>query len=208
MILRVYRIWRTCWLWKRAPFDDARVAERTSCLKDETAGRLLQNGRRRTVTCYVPWVLFGEAIEDIHELRQPLRFFGFTLPDTFRDASLDVVLENGETDPVQRRFCSRELLKNVDAEPRLLHHAPDAANLSFDPVQSRDEALLLCLIQHEVSPERATHHSGGVHVNYAAELGPFRGRRKKPRARPTARHYASVTPPRAISRRHRVARNP
>jgi hypothetical protein len=61
-----------------------------------------------------------------------------------------VILEYRETDPVECRFGSRELLKNVHAEARLLHHAPNAANLSLDPVQPRDEALLLCLIQHEV----------------------------------------------------------
>lgn len=111
------------------------------------------------LTCYVRVAsdrLLGEPIENIHELGEAFRFLWLTSHDPFGYASLDVILQDGQADPVQRRFRSRELLKNVYAEPRLLHHAPNAAHLSFDPVKPRDEALLLCLIQHEV-PRNAPH---------------------------------------------------
>jgi hypothetical protein len=57
--------------------------------------------------------------------------------------------EHAQTDPIQRSFSSRKLLENLDAEPRLLHHAPNAPNLTLDTIETRDERLLLCIIQHE-----------------------------------------------------------
>jgi len=59
-----------------------------------------------------------------------------------------VEAEDGKTDAVERGFGGGELLKDFDAEPWLLDHAPDAANLPFDPVQPGDDSLLLCLVQH------------------------------------------------------------
>jgi hypothetical protein len=49
------------------------------------------------------------------------------------------MFEDGEADAVERGLGGRELLEDFDAQARFLHHAPDAADLSFDPVQSCDE---------------------------------------------------------------------
>ena len=64
-------------------------------------------------------------------------------------ALLDVRLHHREADAVERRLSRGELLKNFDAQARLLHHPPDPADLAFDPVQAGDECLLLGCIQHE-----------------------------------------------------------
>ena len=56
--------------------------------------------------------------------------------------------EDREADPVQGGFGRRELLEDFDAEARLLHHATDATHLPFDAVESCDDSLLLCLVQH------------------------------------------------------------
>jgi TetR/AcrR family fatty acid metabolism transcriptional regulator len=99
-------------------------------------------------------MLLGKAIEDVDQLGEALGLLGFTLGDPFGDALLDVEPEDGQADAVERRLGGRELLQNVHAEPRLLNHAADAAHLSLDAVQARDERLLLCLIQHESPAKR------------------------------------------------------
>jgi hypothetical protein len=90
--------------------------------------------------------LFGEAVENIDQLGESLRLLRFPFGDTIRDAFLDVKPQNRETDPVQRCFGRRQLLKNVYAEARLLHHPADAADLTFDSIEACDKALLLQLI--------------------------------------------------------------
>ena len=47
--------------------------------------------------------------------------------------------------------CTVFALQNLNAQARLLHHPPDAANLTFDPIQSRDNGLLLGSSQHRSS---------------------------------------------------------
>ena len=93
-------------------------------------------------------MLLGEAIEDVDQLGEALSALGIALADPVGHAAFDVEFENDETDAVQRRLCRGELLEDFDAEPRFLDHAPDAADLSFDPVQPRDDSLLLCFVQH------------------------------------------------------------
>jgi hypothetical protein len=52
-------------------------------------------------------------------------------------------LEDGEADPVQCGFGGGELLQDLHAEARLLDHATDTADLSFDAIQPGDNRLLL-----------------------------------------------------------------
>ena len=88
-------------------------------------------------------ILLCEPIEDIDELVEPLRAFSFTLRDAFRHALLDVTADDGNAYPVQRRLGRGKLLKNLDTQPRLFDHAPNAADLSLYTVQAGDERLLL-----------------------------------------------------------------
>src|SRR5262245_9644107 len=90
----------------------------------------------------------GEAVENVHEFGQALGAIGIALRDAFGDTLFDVETENGEADAVERRFRGRELLEDLDAQARFLHHAADAAHLAFDPVQARDDGLLLGFVQH------------------------------------------------------------
>src|SRR5262249_47938272 len=92
--------------------------------------------------------LLGEAVEDIDELGQALGLLGFSLPHPVGYASFDVVLENGEADTVERRFRRCELLQDLHAQPGFLDHPADAANLPLDPVEARDERLLLQFVEH------------------------------------------------------------
>jgi hypothetical protein len=59
-----------------------------------------------------------------------------------------VILENGQADAIQGRFGRRKLLQDFDAESGLLDHPADSTNLTFDPVEARDERLLFCCSQH------------------------------------------------------------
>ena len=58
--------------------------------------------------------------------------------------------EDGEADAIERRFGRGQLLEDLDAEPRLLHHPPDAAHLTFDAIETCDESLLLRFVEHDV----------------------------------------------------------
>ena len=87
--------------------------------------------------------LLREPVEDIDQLRQALRALGFPLLEAVGHALFDVELQDGEADAIQRRFGGRELLQDFDAQARLLDHPPDTAHLSFDPVQTRNQRLLL-----------------------------------------------------------------
>src|SRR5262249_4291301 len=99
--------------------------------------------------------LFREAVEDVHQLAQPLRPFGIALGDPFRHAPFDVELEDDEADAIQRRFSGGELLEDFDTEARVLAHATVPAHLSIDPIQPGDDGLLLLLVQH-AGPLRMT----------------------------------------------------
>ena len=89
-----------------------------------------------------------ETVENVDEFVQPMRLLRLTLGDAVGDASFDVKLEDREADPIERGFGSRELLKDLHAQPGLLDHPADAAHLPLDAVQPRDNRLLLLLVQH------------------------------------------------------------
>ena len=95
--------------------------------------------------------LFGEAIEDVDELGELLASLDVPFDQAFGDTVVDVILEDGEADSIERRLGRRQLLEDFDAEAWLLHHATDPANLTFDPIQSRDERLLFGCAQHVFS---------------------------------------------------------
>ena len=56
--------------------------------------------------------------------------------------------EDREADAIERRFGRGQLLEDFDAEARLLNHSPDPADLPLDAIETRDDSLLLCLVQH------------------------------------------------------------
>jgi len=60
--------------------------------------------------------LFREAVEDVHEFGQPACLLRLSLDDAVRHASLDVELENRETDAVKRRFRGGKLLQKLDTQ--------------------------------------------------------------------------------------------
>ena len=69
--------------------------------------------------------------------------------------------------------------------PGLLDHATDAANLPFDPVQPRDEGLLLAGVEH---PQ---YRPAGPPGLPSAGLGPVAGRiARGPRDAGTGTHLA------------------
>src|SRR5207342_506915 len=63
-----------------------------------------RDGRASAIAIPYRRSLFTEAIEDVDQLRQALRGFGFSPNDAVGDALLDVVAEHRQADPVQRRF--------------------------------------------------------------------------------------------------------
>ena len=93
--------------------------------------------------------LLRKAIEYGHELIKAALTLGFAELHPLRDAALDVGLDDRETDSIERRLSCRELLKDLDAESRLLHHPADPADLALDPVQAGDDGPLLGCVQHD-----------------------------------------------------------
>jgi hypothetical protein len=59
-----------------------------------------------------------------------------------------VKLEDGEADPIQGGFGSGELLQDLHAQARLLHHSTNPADLPFNPIEPGDDGLLLLCVQH------------------------------------------------------------
>jgi hypothetical protein len=104
------------------------------------SGRLSTGPERQASLC--------ESIEDVHQLGQPFRSLGLALLDALRNALLDVKFEHREADAVHRRFSRRELLEDFQAQARFLHHAPDAPDLPLDTIQTGDDGLLLCGVEH------------------------------------------------------------
>src|SRR5262245_7245431 len=92
--------------------------------------------------------LAGEAVEDVHEFRKSLCTVWIPFVDPFRHALLDVEAEHSQADSIEGRFGGGELLENLDAEAGLLDHPAYATHLPLDAVQSRDDCLLLGLVQH------------------------------------------------------------
>ena len=93
--------------------------------------------------------LLREAVEDIDQLREALPGLALAERDAVGDAGLHVEPEDAETDAVERGFGGRELLKDLDAQSGFLNHAADAFDLPLDAIQTDDEGLLLCFIQHD-----------------------------------------------------------
>jgi hypothetical protein len=92
--------------------------------------------------------LLREPIEDVYKLREAFGPFRFAFRDAIRHALLDVETEDGKADAVEGGFRRGELLEDLDAQPRFLHHSTDAADLPLDSVQTGDDSLLLRLVQH------------------------------------------------------------
>lgn len=92
--------------------------------------------------------LLRKTIENVHKFRQPLTTFRAALFDPVWNAALDVIPEDRQANAIERSFRGGELLEDVDAQPRLLHHPTDPANLPFDPIEPGHERLLLRLVQH------------------------------------------------------------
>jgi len=70
-----------------------------------------------------------------------------TLSHAVRHTLFDVKLEDDMADAPDRRFCRCKLLQNGDAETRLLDHLPNAAELSLDALQSREDVTLMLDVQ-------------------------------------------------------------
>jgi hypothetical protein len=87
--------------------------------------------------------LLREAVEDVDQLGKTLGALGLSLLDPVGDAFFHVEFQHGQADAIEGRLGSGQLLEDLDAQPRLLDHASDAPDLPFDPVQPRDERLLL-----------------------------------------------------------------
>ena len=73
-------------------------------------------------------MLFGEAIEDVDELVRTLAA-SCSPWATPVGTNFNVMSEDTQADPVERGFGGRQLLKDFDTEPRLLHHPADPADL-------------------------------------------------------------------------------
>ena len=91
--------------------------------------------------------LARETIDDVDQLGEALSVFVRTLSDAVRHTFFDVKLEDDMADAPDRRFCRRKLLQNGDAETRLLDHLPNAAELSLDALQSREDVALMLDVQ-------------------------------------------------------------
>ena len=93
-------------------------------------------------------VLSSETVEDVHQFGEPLCTVRIPFGYPLGDALFDVEAEDRETDAIERGLVGRELLENFDAEARFLHHPSNAADLTFDAVETRDDRLLLGLVQN------------------------------------------------------------
>ena len=91
--------------------------------------------------------LARETIDDVDQLGEALSVFVRTLGDAVRHTFFDVKLEDDMADAPDRRFCRCKLLQNGDAETRLLDHLPNAAELSLDALQSREDVALMLDVQ-------------------------------------------------------------
>src|SRR4030095_3905681 len=87
--------------------------------------------------------LTRKTVDDVAQLGETFCAFVRTLRHAVRDTLFDVKLEDDMADAPDRRFCRRKLLQNGDAETRLLDHLPNAAELSLDALQSREDVALM-----------------------------------------------------------------
>ena len=87
------------------------------------------------------WVvvcLLREPIKDVDEFAESFAALVLALRHAVRHAAFDVMTEYAEADTVERGFGSRKLLKNLDAEPRFLHHPANAPDLALNPIEAGD----------------------------------------------------------------------
>ena len=86
--------------------------------------------------------LLREAVEDVDQLGQLLATLRLAFRDAVGHAAVDVMLEDRETDAIERGFGGRQLLEYLNTQAGFLNHAANSANLTLDPVQAGDEGLL------------------------------------------------------------------
>ena len=115
-----------------------------------------------------------ESIDDVDQLGETFGVFVRTLRDAVRDTLFDVKFEDDMTDTPDRRFRRRKLLQNGDTETWLLNHLPNAAELSLDALQSREDVALMLDVQRgRARPPRGLDYSmriqsgsGGIFVGH------------------------------------------
>jgi hypothetical protein len=90
--------------------------------------------------------LLREPIEDVDQFAQAFPALILSLGHAVWHARVHVMPEDTEADAVEGSFGGRQLLKDFDTKPGLLHHPPDSPDLPFNPIETRDQGLLLWLI--------------------------------------------------------------
>ena len=111
--------------------------------------------------------LAGETVDDVDQFGETFGVLVLALGEAVRHALLDVELEDDMADARDCRLRGSQLLQNRDAGSRLLDHLANAAELPFDPLQTRQHVTLVIVIQRV----RARTVRG---VDYSMRLG--RGR--------------------------------
>jgi hypothetical protein len=92
--------------------------------------------------------LLREAVENVDELCQPPALLRLARSNPRWDACLDVMLEHCVADAIEGGLRGGKLLQDFEARPRLLQHATNAADLTFDAVEAGSEVLLQRDVQH------------------------------------------------------------
>ena len=100
-------------------------------------------------------------------------------------------LEDREADAIERRFGRGKLLQNLDAQAGFLHHPPDAAHLPFDPIQARDDRLLLGFVEHGLTQHNESARGRGPRRRRDGRADRRALRQRRP-ARPAARRHAAT----------------
>jgi hypothetical protein len=118
--------------------------------------------------------LAGEPIDDVDQLGETFGVFVSSLSDAVGNTLFDVKFKDDMADAPDRRFRRRQLLQDSDTEPRLLDHLPDAAELTLDALQSREDVALMLDVQRgRARPARGVDYnmriqsgSGGLFVGH------------------------------------------
>lgn len=96
-----------------------------------------------------PWWLLGNdgSFHDLLQRRNELiDYLIMTSADVIDDARLDVLCEQFLVERIERRLDGADLREDVDAVAVILDHLADAADLSLDAPQARDEALVFLAV--------------------------------------------------------------
>ena len=91
--------------------------------------------------------LARETIDDVDQFGETFGVFVTSLRNAVRNTLFDVKFEDDMTDAPDRRFRRSELLQDGDTESRLLDHLTDAAELTLDALQSREDVALMLDVQ-------------------------------------------------------------